>query len=207
LRDVEREFAVTHCVNHGDLSPQCQVGLPIELNKDQQVALLRDYVGGTLVSRGMVADMALHLDNPDNPHAHVLLTTRQMTREGFGAKRRDWNVRSELREWRAEWAGTANQHLVRAGLDIRIDHRTLEAQGIDLVPGRKIGVSVERQQQPDLPLSVTERDIAKYLHGRTAGAEQFQAAYLKVTMGFKLVAAERTPQGARARASGARRGL
>jgi hypothetical protein len=111
----------------------------------------------------------------------------------------------------------------RAGLDIRIDHRTLEAQGIDLVPGRKIGVSVERQQQSDLPLSAvervaeqreiaaengrrileeprralraltlsqstfTERDIAKYLHGRTAGAEQFQAAYLKVTTSPELV--------------------
>lgn len=113
--------------------------------------------------------------------------------------------------------------MARAGLDIRIDHRTLEAQGIDLVPGRKIGVSVERQQQSDLPLSAvervaeqreiaaengrriveeprralraitlsqstfTERDIAKYLHGRTAGAEQFEAAYLKVTTSPELV--------------------
>ena len=205
------------------LAREIEIGLPAELNKDQQVALLRDYVYGTFVSRGMVGDVALHLDNPDNPHAHVLLTTRQMTSQGFGAKRRDWNVRSELKEWRAAWAGTANQHLARAGLDIRIDHRTLEAQGIDLVPGRKIGVSVERQQQPDLPLSATERvaeqreiaaengrriledprralhalthsqttfterDIAKYLHGRTAGAEQFQAAYSKVTTSPELV--------------------
>ena len=205
------------------LAREIEIGLPVELNKGQQVALLRDYVGGTFVSRGMVADVALHLDNPDNPHAHVLLTTRQMTSEGFGAKRRDWNVRSELMAWRTEWAGAANQHLARASLDIRIDHRTLEAQGIDLVPGRKIGLSVERQEQPGLPLSAaervaeqreiaaengrrileeprralraishsqttfTERDIAKYLHGRTAGAEQFEAAYLKVTTSPELV--------------------
>jgi ATP-dependent exoDNAse (exonuclease V) alpha subunit len=205
------------------LAREIEIGLPIELNKDQQVVLLRDYVRDTFVSRGMVADLAMHLDNPDNPHAHVLLATRQITPEGFGAKRRDWNVRSELMQWRAAWAETANQHLARAGLDIRIDHRTLEAQGIDLVPGRKIGLSAERQQQPDLPLSVaeriaeqreiaaengrriledphlalhaltrsqatfTERDIAKYLHGRTEGAEQFQAAYLKVTTAPELV--------------------
>jgi ATP-dependent exoDNAse (exonuclease V) alpha subunit len=59
--------------------------------------------------------------------------------------------------WRTEWAHTANQHLTHAGLDIRIDHRTLEAQGIELLPGRKIGVSAERQQHPDLPLGIAER--------------------------------------------------
>ena len=205
------------------LAREIEIGLPVELTKDQQVALLRDYACTTFVSRGMVADVALHLDNPDNPHAHILLTTRDITPNGFGAKRRDWNARSELMEWRVAWADTANQHLARAGLDIHIDHRTLEAQGIDLLPGRKIGISAERQQQPDLPLGIaervaeqreiaaengrriledprvalhalthtqatfTKRDIAKYLHGRTDGAEQFQAAYLKVTMSPELV--------------------
>jgi len=120
-------------------------------------------------------------------------------------------------KWREQWADVANEHLLRAGLEIRIDHRTLEAQGIDLIPGRKIGVSAERQRHPDLPRSLADRiaeqreiaaengrriledphralralrhtqasftqhDIAKFLHGRTDGAEQFQAAYLKVT--------------------------
>ena len=205
------------------LAREIEIGLPIELTKDQQVALLRDYARTTFVARGMVADVAIHLDNPDNPHAHILLTTRDITPRGFGAKRRDWNARSELKEWRAAWANTANQHLARAGLDIRIDHRTLEAQGIDLLPGRKIGLSAERQRQPNLPLGAAERvaeqreiaaengrriladpslalralthsqatftehDIAKYLHGRTDGAEQFQAAYLKVTTSSELV--------------------
>ena len=206
------------------LAREIEIGLPVELTKDQQVALLRDYARTTFVTRGMVADVALHLDNPDNPHAHILLTTRDITPNGFGAKRRDWNARSELLEWRIAWADTANQHLARAGLDIHIDHRTLEAQGIDLLPGRKIGISAERQQQPDLlPLGAaervaeqreiaaengrriledprvalhalthtqatfTKRDIAKYLHGRTDGAEQFQAAYLKVTTSPELV--------------------
>src|SRR6185437_1018501 len=115
-------------------------------------------------------------------------------------------------------------HLLRAGHEIRIDHRTLEAQGIDLVPGRKIGISAQRQQSRNLPSSLaervaeqreiaaengrrileepglalkaithhqatfTERDVAKWLHGRTDGAEQFQAAYVKVTTSSELVA-------------------
>ena len=205
------------------LAREIEIALPVELSRDQQIGLLRNFVRDTFVSRGMVADVALHLDNSDNPHAHILLTTRGVTPEGFGAKRRDWNDRAELIEWRAGWAGAANEHLARAGLDIRIDHRTLEAQGIDLVPGRKIGLSLERQQEPGLPNSLlervaeqreiaaengrriledpglalqaithtqatfTERDIAKYLHTRTDGAEQFQAAYLKTTTAPELV--------------------
>jgi len=205
------------------LAREVEIGLPVELSKDQQIVLLRDFVKNTFVSQGMVADVALHLDNDKNPHAHVMLTTRGISPDGFGPKRRDWNARTELLAWRADWANTANEHLAQAGLDIRIDHRTLEAQGIDLLPGRKLGLSAERQQEPDLPRDLAdrvaeqreiaaengrriledpglalralthtqatfgERDIARYLHTRTDGAEQFQAAYLKVTTFAELV--------------------
>jgi Ti-type conjugative transfer relaxase TraA len=206
------------------LAREIEIGLPRELSADQQVALLRDFVKTNFVSAGMIADVSLHLDNEKNPHGHVMLSTRNITPDGFGQKRRDWNARTELINWRESWANTANQHLAQAGLDIRIDHRTLEAQGIDLVPGRKIGLSAERQQQPALPRDLAEkvaeqreiaaengrrilqdpslalhaithtqatftaRDIATYLHPRTEGTEQFQAAYLKVTTSADLVA-------------------
>jgi MobA/MobL family protein len=52
--------------------------------KRQQVDLLRDFVKRTFVSQGMVADFALHVDNPENRHAHVVLTMREMTSEGLG---------------------------------------------------------------------------------------------------------------------------
>ncbi|HVA19119.1 MAG TPA: Ti-type conjugative transfer relaxase TraA, partial [Solirubrobacteraceae bacterium] len=129
-----------------------------------------------------------------------------------------------LLTWRGEWAERANEHLLRAGHEVRIDHRTLEAQGIELVPGRKLGLSAERQRSatltenlarrvaeqraiaaengqrvladPQIALKAlthhqatfTELDIAKWLHGRTDGAEQFQAVYLKVTTSPELVA-------------------
>jgi Ti-type conjugative transfer relaxase TraA len=205
------------------LAREIEIGLPVELSQEQQVALLRAFAKDTFVSQGMVADVALHLDNEKNPHAHVMLTTRSISPDGFGLKRRDWNARTELLSWREGWANTANEHLARAGLDIRIDHRTLEAQGIDLVPGRKLGLSAERQQHLNLPYNLvervveqreiavengqriiedpalalrglthtqatfTDRDIARYLHTRTDGAEQFQSAFLKVTTSEELV--------------------
>jgi Ti-type conjugative transfer relaxase TraA len=205
------------------LAREIELGLPVELTKDEQIALVRDFAQRAFVSKGMVVDLAVHRDNPENPHAHLLLTTRELTPEGFGPKRRDWNDKAELLTWREQWAEVANEHLARAGHAIRIDHRTLEAQGIDLVPGRKIGLSAERQQQPDLPRNLaekvaeqreiaaengrriledpnlalqvlthqqatfTQRDVARYLHTRTDGAEQFQAAYLKVTTSPQLV--------------------
>ena len=136
---------------------ELEIALPVELSKDQQGELMRDFVRRSFVSKGMVADFAIHRDNPENPHAHLLLTTRSLTETGFGLKRRDWNAKAQLVAWRGEWAQSANEHLARAGLDIRIDHRTLEAQGIDLVPGRKIGLSLERQQEPELPRNLADR--------------------------------------------------
>lgn len=139
------------------LAREIEIGLPVELTRNEQVALLRDFAQQSFVSQGMVVDLALHRDNPENPHAHLLLTTREIGADGFGAKRRDWNDRAELMKWREQWAEVANEHLVRAGLDIRIDHRTLAAQGIDLVPGVKLGLSAERREHPELPRHLAER--------------------------------------------------
>src|SRR5205807_9573968 len=139
------------------LAREIELALPVELGKDEQIELLREFTQRSFVSKGMVVDLALHRDNPENPHAHLLLTTRDITAEGFGAKRRDWNAKAALLEWREQWAEIANAYLARAGPDIRIDHRTLEAQGLDLVPGRKIGVSLERQHRPGLPHRVADR--------------------------------------------------
>ena len=63
---------------------EVEVGLPIELSKNEHIELLRDFVKREFVSRGMVADFSLHLDNPDNPHAHILLTTRDLTQKASG---------------------------------------------------------------------------------------------------------------------------
>ena len=206
------------------LARDLEIALPIELDANAQVALLRDFVHHHFVSKGMVADCAIHRDNPNNPHAHVLLTMRALSKNGFGLKERSWNAKPSLDIWRRGWEEVANRHLALAGVPVRIDHRTLKAQQLDLIPGRKIGVSLQRQQSPDLPYRIAERvaeqraiaaengsrsitdpkvaikalthyhstltkqDIAKFLHTRTDGAEQFRTAYLKITMSPDLTA-------------------
>src|SRR5487761_211334 len=49
---------------------EIEIALPVELSKDQQVELMRDFVRRTFVAKGMVADFAIHRDNPENPPAH-----------------------------------------------------------------------------------------------------------------------------------------
>jgi len=63
---------------------------------------------------------------------------------GLRAKERGWNGKSALLEWRAAWAARANEHLPEPAC-VRIDHRTLEAQQIELAPGRRIGLGRARQ--------------------------------------------------------------
>jgi Ti-type conjugative transfer relaxase TraA len=206
------------------LARELEIALPIELKHDENVELVRDYVKTHFVAKGMIADFSIHEDDPNNPHAHILLTMRAVNESGFGKKVRSWNAKADLYKWRDLWAERANEHLARAGHDVRIDHRTLEAQNIELEPGRKIGVGQERQAEARLPRHIaeriaeseriarengeliladptvalrsmthqrstfTKRDIAKFLHTRTHGAEQFQAAMLKVTTSDELVA-------------------
>jgi Ti-type conjugative transfer relaxase TraA len=139
------------------LAREIEVGLPIELKDREQVALLRDFVKREFVARGMVADIGIHRDNPNNPHSHILLTTRDLTPEGFGPKNRSWNTTQQLLNWRRGWAEVTNEHLIEAGLGVRIDHRSYREQKLDLIPGVKIGIGKERQNTLDLPGFLADR--------------------------------------------------
>jgi len=68
-----------------------------------------------------------------------MLTTRDVTESVFGNKNREWNKVEHLEQWRANWADCCNAKLQKKGLDDRIDHRTLEAQGIDREPTIHVG--------------------------------------------------------------------
>ena len=108
------------------------MALPDELTHAQRVALVRDYAQAQFVDRGMVADIALHAPGREgderNHHAHILLTTREIGPEGFTTKNRDWNAVEVLEGWREARARDSNAALERAGIEDRVDHRTLVAQ-------------------------------------------------------------------------------
>lgn len=120
---------------------EIEVALPIELNREQQIELIREYVKDNFVAKGMIADIAIHDTNNGNPHAHVMLTTREVNANSFGKKNRDWDKKEHALVWRENWANVTNKHLERAGLDKStfIDHRSNAERGIEQIPSIHLG--------------------------------------------------------------------
>ena len=114
---------------------EVRVALPSELTTEQNADLVRAFVQEQFVARGMIADVALHAPGREgdqrNHHAHIMLTTREVGPEGFGAKNRDWNAKELLVSWRGSWAEHVNDTLERCDIHERVDHRTLVAQRAD----------------------------------------------------------------------------
>jgi Ti-type conjugative transfer relaxase TraA len=127
-----------------------------ELDAAEGIRLAREFVSHEFVSRGMIADLNVHwdigADGEPKPHAHVMLTMRAVDENGFGAKVRDWNRTGLLEYWRERWAGHVNQRLAELDIDTRVDHRSLEAQGIELEPQHKIGGAAGRMAIQGLSL-------------------------------------------------------
>ena len=152
------------------LAKDVTIALPIELTATQNIALVRDFVDRHITSKGMVADWVYH-DAPGNPHVHLMTTLRPLTEDGFGSKkvavlapdgkpiRNDagkivyqlWAGSTEdFNAFRDGWFACQNKHLALAGLDIRIDGRSFEKQGIDLEPTIHVGVgakAIERKAE------------------------------------------------------------
>ena len=133
------------------LAREVEFALPRELSQAEGIALAQEFVRRQFVSRGMVADLNVHWSRePDGevkPHAHVMLSMREIDGDGFGKKQRAWNDVGLLREWREGWAELANTRLAELGHDIRIDHRSLREQGIELEPQHKIGPAGARREE------------------------------------------------------------
>ena len=64
------------------LAREFVVALPIELNREEQIELLQEFVREQFVADGMCADAAIHDTGGHNPHAHILLTVRPLDEQG-----------------------------------------------------------------------------------------------------------------------------
>ncbi|MGN6850625.1 MAG: Ti-type conjugative transfer relaxase TraA [Sphingomicrobium sp.] len=130
------------------LSREVEFAIPRELSAEEGITLSRDFVAREFVAVGMIADLNVHreigADGEPRPHAHVMLTMRAVDENGFGAKVRDWNRTELLEQWRERWAEHVNRRLAELDIDARVDHRSLEAQGIALEPQNKIGPAASR---------------------------------------------------------------
>jgi hypothetical protein len=121
------------------LAREMNIALPRELGNEEQLHLIKEYIQNEFVAKGMIADVAIHRDDQENPHVHVMLTTRDITPEGFGPKNRDWNNREYLHQWREKWADYANHALEKAGIQERISHLSNEARGLEQLPTVHLG--------------------------------------------------------------------
>lgn len=129
------------------LAREINIALPQELSKEQQAELIRNFAQTEFVNQGMVADLAIHRDDPENPHAHIMLTTREISEEGFTIKNRDWNKKELLAQWREQWAEHANQALEHEGIRERISHLSHEARGLEELPTIYLGHVAHEMEQ------------------------------------------------------------
>lgn len=149
---------------------EIEVALPRELSRIQMIELLRVYLDEYAVKYGMIADYSIHDDENGNPHAHIMLTMRELEGDGFGKKNRDWNDKKVLERWRKGWEKCANRVLKDAGFHIRIDSRSYAEQGLNIEPTKHEGrtnISKTNSQKVDSRKN-QNRDIGERNYIRSA---------------------------------------
>ena len=154
---------------NAQLAREIDAALPIELSREEQIRLVREYCSSQFVSRGMCVDFAIHDTNSGNPHCHIMLTMRPLDGRGaWAAKSKKeydldengerirlpsgrykthkidltgWNDKDNTLLWRKAWADYTNDFLERNGSPERIDHRSNAERGIDEIPTVHMGVA------------------------------------------------------------------
>ena len=172
------------------------IALQNEFSLEENIALARQFVSEQLVSRGMIADFAIHMPDKEiqNPHFHILCPIRPLKENGkWGYKQHrvyhldengnrildengkatfdaapttDWGIPERLESWRAAWAALCNAKFEEKGLDCRIDHRSYERQGIDQIPTVHEGPAVRQMEAKGIPTD--KGDLNRWIRSTNA---------------------------------------
>ncbi|MCI1965496.1 MAG: MobA/MobL family protein [Oscillospiraceae bacterium] len=175
---------------NAQLSREIEIALPAELDRKDQITLVRAYVRDTFVDSGMCADFSIHDKGDGNPHVHIMLTLRPLKGNGeWGTKCRkeydldgrgqrirlpnggfkshrvnttDWNDPGKAEVWRAAWADTCNRAMEQIGRPERIDHRSYIRQGVQKIPTVHMGVAATQMEHRGLTTEkgAVNREIA-----------------------------------------------
>lgn len=168
-----------------------EVALPSELSPAERRRLALDFAKDMANREGCAVDVAIHApgrhgDNR-NHHAHIMRTTRKVEADGMGAKldtEKAGRKRSDdLEAVRAQWADLTNERLRENDIVARVDHRSLEAQGIEREPTRHLGPAASgyerRTGQPSHKRIQQEREAAERLtHAKALGEMERQSLLL-----------------------------
>lgn len=163
---------------NAQLAYSFDIALQNEFTPEENIALARRFLLDNFVSRGMIADFAVHQPDKaggiENPHFHVLCPIRPLNPDGsWGAKQRrvyrengkfdavpttDWGKPETLEEWREAWAELCNAKFKEKELECRIDHRSYEKQGVDQAPTIHEGVAVRQMEAKGMTTDKGERN-------------------------------------------------
>jgi Ti-type conjugative transfer relaxase TraA len=148
---------------------EIEVALPHELTAGQRLELAREFSRSLADRYGVAVDFAIHSPHGHtdirNHHAHIMLTTRKVGEWGLGEKSELElenkklaalglpTTHEQLRDMRIAWEQRSNTHLARAGLDLRIDHRSHQERGLELEPTQHMGVHATQMERRHKPVS------------------------------------------------------
>jgi uncharacterized coiled-coil DUF342 family protein len=157
---------------NAQLARRFVLALPREVPLEKCPQMLKEYCEEQFVSKGMCCDFAIHDPDPPghNPHCHIMLTMRAIDENGkWMPKSRkvydldgngeriklpsgrwkshkedtvDWNEQYHAEEWRHGWEIVQNRYLEMSGSPERVDMRSYERQGLDIVPTVHMGAAV-----------------------------------------------------------------
>jgi ATP-dependent exoDNAse (exonuclease V) alpha subunit len=178
------------------------VALPHELTHAQRLGLAQKFSHELADRHGFAVDLVIHAPRPHgdarNFHAHLLTTTREILPTGLGAKtdseltsskRPERGLCSKLKELylvRERWATLTNEALQEANLEVRVDHRSLRAQGIDREPGPWIPEGAWRSETQGRRSEIAERIREAYRARVQARLERAVARVSSVGSAGKL---------------------
>ena len=170
--------------------------LPRELNEEDRIKLISEFIEENFTSKGMIADCNIHnpmaSDNEEQPHAHILLTLREIDERGnWKPKSRkeyildekgekiklksgnyktrkveltDWNDKGNAEKWRENFARLCNQYLEKNHQEKRVDHRSYKRQGIEEIPTIHLGASASALEKKGIETDKgnVNREIKKH---------------------------------------------
>ena len=158
---------------------EIEVALPHELSGEQRLELTREFAQSLADRYGVAVDFAIHSPHGHtdvrNHHAHIMMTTRKIGADGLGDKSKLEleNKRlvalglptshEQLRDIRIGWEERTNEHLARAGLELRIDHRSHQERGLEIEPTQHVGVHATQMERrgKDVSRVRIDEDAAK----------------------------------------------
>ncbi len=191
-----------------------EIALPSELSPEERRRLAVDFAKEIVARHGCAADVAIHApgkggDNR-NHHAHILCSTRQLTQAGFTKKTRELDDKKtgEIDRWRKRFAELQNERFQENGIASAVDHRSLEAQGLDREPTRHLGPAAtgyeRRTGEPSTKRLDFEREAAERLaRAKELGelereAQELERSIIDLSGSLRAAKAERDRQQAQA---------